>query len=188
MPRPVRALALFLPALVLLLGAVPRAAEASLIGDPVTCEWNESNLDCNPAGATVGAGPEFDGRATGFAILTADVAAASITLTNPQPTVLTLDTPTPMIFGDLDSSAGDIVGVSIAALSGVIGIDTGDLSFTAHSVSINPSGAWQPGSTAVISLLFENATAVAAPATLLLVGSAGAGLGAARAWRRRQVR
>lgn len=187
MTRLVRGLSVSLAALVVLLGAVPRAAEASLIGDSVTC--TAGNLTCTPTTAIVGGGTEFVLSQIG-GLFSVDVAASSITLGNIAEVGLQVDNGVGFFpsFGDLDSSLGDLVGVSVTTSAGVIGIDASDLSFTADSVTIALDGSrWPEGSTATISLIFA-AAAVPVPATLLLVGSAGAGLGAVRVWRRRQVR
>jgi hypothetical protein len=93
--------------------------------------------------------------------------------------------PFSLTFGDLDSSAGDISGVSVVTF-GVSGIEASDLSFTAHSVTIDVSnsGQWDPGDNAIISLTFANAP-VPMPPTVVLLAFAVAGLGAGRIWRRR---
>ena len=81
MIRSVRAPALFLSALMLLLGAVPRAAEASLIGDSVTCATTAApEIDCAPATATVGSGAEFTIAVLSDDVFSVDVAASSITV------------------------------------------------------------------------------------------------------------
>ena len=183
MTRRVRRLSVSL-AFVILLGAVPLAAEASLVGDSVTC--TAGNLTCSPTTAIVGGGggTEFILSQIG-GLFSVDVAASSITLGNIAEVGLQVDNGVGFFpsFGDLDSSLGDLVGVSVTTSAGVIGIDASDLSFTADSVTIALDGSrWPDGSTATISLIFGTPTAVAAPATLLLVGVALVGVGA---WRRR---
>lgn len=79
MTRRVRGLSVTLATLVLLLGGVPRAAEASLIGDSVTCSGSLSS--CSPPTATVGAGSEFRVDIGADPFFGADLAASSITLT-----------------------------------------------------------------------------------------------------------
>lgn len=190
MTRLVRGLAVSVAALVVLLD-VPRAAEASLIGDSVTCSTVQIPFQlfhCFSPTATVTAGPapEF---IVGFPLtneltFSVDVAAASITV-EALGNLGSLGEEWTMIFGDLDSSAGDIVGVGLVTSGGVVGLDASDVSFTAHSVTINPNHTdlWDLGDTAVISLIFENAAPVAAPTTLLLVAAGLVGVGA---WRRRR--
>ena len=180
---------LLVTAAMLLLCSVPRAVEASLVGDSVTCT-GPSGLVCDPPTATVGAGPEFSlwfgtpGRPNSFIDFSVDVDASSITLTVVLPGGVNLGLQSgTTTFGSLDSSAGDIVGASLLT-SGLSGIDTSDLSFTAHSVSLDINGIWNAGGSATISLAFANA-AVPEPSTLVLLASAVAGLGAVRAWKRR---
>jgi len=119
-------------------------------------------LVCDPTTATVGAGTEFalwfgnPGGPNSVIDFLVDVAASSITLTVALPGGLNLGLLTSTTtFGSLDSSAGDIVGVSLAT-SSVAGVDSSDLSFTAHSVSIDINGIWNAGGSAVISLTFAN--------------------------------
>ena len=194
MIRPVRAPALFLSALMLLLGAAPRAAEASLIGDSVTCATTTApQFNCAPATATVGSGAEFTLSVPFQDFFSVDVAASSITdaFAIPPDSTLTLENFGLLTFGSLDSSLGDVVGVSLTTTGLITGIDASDLSFTAHSVTLDLNGNnfWanppdSPVASAVISLLFADAAAVPGPATLLLLASAITGLGAVRAWRR----
>lgn len=180
---------LLVTAAMFLLCSVPRAVEASLIGDSATCT-GPSGLVCDPPTATVGAGPEFSlwfgtpGRPNSVIDFSVDVAASSITLTVVLPGGVNLGLQSgTTTFGSLDSSAGDIVGVNLVT-SRVSGVDLSDLSFTAHSVSLDINGIWNDGGSATISLAFANA-AVPEPSALVLLASAVAGLGAVRAWKRR---
>jgi hypothetical protein len=167
-------------AMFILLCGAPGAVEASLIGDSVTC--SASVLTCTPATATAGAVPTFDLSG----LLSVNVDASFISLGNqqtPDPLILAVAAVT---FGDLDSSAGDIVDVSVATVGAIPGIDESDVSFTAHSVTIDLSQSqWEPESSVFISLTFAPAAAVPVPATLLLLASAVVSFGAVRVSRPR---
>ena len=179
-------------ALVFILGAPLGAAEASLVGDSVTC--SASVIACSvPNVATVtDAGIEFGLLPGAVPVFTVDLKASSITLAFIDfdgENLLPVAPGVTMTLGDLDSSAGDIVGVSLATSGAVTNLALSDISFTAHSVVIDLGGTlWQdtptPG-TAVISLIFENSAAVPVPASFVLLISAVAGMGVVRAWRRR---
>jgi hypothetical protein len=193
MTRIVRGLAVSVAALAILLPGAPRAAEASLIGDSVTCTYSSPLLQlktCLSPTAIVGAGVEFEVgnifEGNPSSDFTVDLAASSITLTT-----TTLgghgfgSAGLHAVFGDLDSSLGDIVDVSVS-VNGAFGIDASDVGFTADSVTINlDNSLWTVGDNVVISLIFENAATVPVPTTLFLLGSVVTGLGAVRAWRRR---
>ena len=180
--------------LVVLLTGAPPVVEASLVGDAVTCAENLSDMTCSTSSAAVtDPGSEFTIVFGGAEdLFTVDISASSITIaitllnnsvTFP-PGVQTLS------FTDLDSSAGDIVGVDLA-ISGIVNNFTvGDISFTAHSIVMDLVGtSWanERGSagTAVITLLFADSAAVPVPATLVTLVAGAVIVGAVRAWRRR---
>ena len=123
--------------LAVLLCAVPRAGEASLIGDSVTCVDLDS-ITCTSGTATVGPGPEFTLLASGgsFGALSVDIAASTITLRDLDNTFLGTGGGDFATFGDLDSSAGDVVGASVVT-SDIFGLDNSSLSITAHSIVID---------------------------------------------------
>jgi hypothetical protein len=182
MTRLVRGMTAAVAALVVLLNGMARA-DASLVGDSVTCE---GDFTCSPSTATVGAGSEFGLSFLGTQSFSVDVEASSITLTFSEPVANSFGGFV-TTFGDLDSSAGDIVGFQLVTGGELVEqtLFASAVSFTAHSVSINLDGsAWAPGETATISLTFANAS-VPVPATLLLLSSVVAGLATVRTWRRR---
>jgi hypothetical protein len=180
--RLVRGMTAVVAALVVLLNGMARA-DASLVGDSVTCE---GDFTCSPSTATVGAGSEFILSFFGEDEFSVDVDASSITLTF-LPEEANSFGGFVQTLGDLDSSAGNIVGVQLVTVGELVEqtLFASAVSFTAHSVSINLDGsAWATGETATISLTFANAS-VPVPATLVLLASAVASLGAVRTCRRR---
>jgi len=170
-------------ALFALVYSAPRFAEASLVGDSVTCAG--TFLACSSGTATVAPGPEFLLDVSGSVLFSADLEASSITLTALLPVNLLAFFASNATFGDLDSSAGDIVGVSVTTAGGVTGIVASDVTFTADSVFIDTRDSqWPVAGMAIISLTFDNVAVVPAPATLFLLGSVVASLGTVRMWRR----
>ena len=129
-----------------LLSGVPRTSEASLIGDPATCAVTHALnvVTCVPASATVGSGSEFIFPSIVGDLFSVDVAASSITLAflpfdfgiGFRPDLVFLAT-----FGDLGSSLGALVGVSMATFGLVENLDASHLSFTADSVTISFAGS-----------------------------------------------
>jgi hypothetical protein len=196
MTRILRYVALPVAALVSVLSSFTGAADASLVNDSVTCTETIGGVDaCSTAAATVTDPgiPEFTlNLFFGQPDFTVDLKASSITLAIIDvPTTVSIIFPAgqTLILGDLDSSAGDIVGRSLSTSGGLSGLTLSDISFTAHSVVIDLGGTgWAdtptPG-TAVISLIFENSAAVPVPGPFVLLIAAVAGMGVVRAWRRR---
>jgi hypothetical protein len=128
-------------ALVILLGGVPRAAEASLIGDSVTCSSATDSFECTPSPtATVGAGSEFVLTIFFTPQFSIDLAASSITLTFLPQAADSFGGEFPATFGDLDSSAGDIVGVGLVTSGACVTSST-------HRKPARFPGAFSPSGT-----------------------------------------
>ena len=154
------------------------SANASLIGDTVTCVGLDSFIGCNPTSATVSSGVEFGIEiVAGTTVWTADLDASSITITAPEGASLSDPTTRRVQFGDLDwvdLLPGEIIGFDLSFQGAVSGLAPSDIAFDAHSVTVNfASSFWGTGSSAIIDLQIQP---IPIPATAWLFGSGLLGL------------
>ena len=164
-------------------------AQATLIGDTVTCSTSGFVINCTTPTAVVTPAPEFTVSLSGLRdLMLVNIGASSITFDALTDFSLSA-TGSAILLGSLDDSAGDIVGIANFSTSDTIGIDASDVTFTAHTVRFNvDDSAWSPAGLASFDLLVSGpAAAVAEPATLALVGI-GLGLFGVSGKRRRMER
>ena len=176
---------------VVLAGAVvifSSAAQASLIGDTASCNFNSAtnSLICSTPTAVVGPGSEFTlnlvpGGTPRFDI---NIGASSIGIGLLGGGITTFGSATQILtLASLDDdSGGDIVGIANFAPTGTTGVTASDVSFTAHSVSFNFSNSgWVDTASASFDLVIGR---VPEPMSLALLATGLAALGFTR--RRRQ--
>ena len=155
---------------------------ASLIGDTITCTLTGAiamRFVCVPASAVLGPSQEFElvvsfvmSVRTGFVV---DIGAGSVTLTNTSSEQRIFDAlPITLIFGSLDDSTGDIVGVANFTTTNTSGISASDVSFTEHSVTFQlGSSIWAAsGGTASFDLVTSPSQVVTEPTSATLLGIA----------------
>ncbi len=154
---------------------------ASLIGDTITCTLTGARCvrGCLPASAVVGPSQEFElvvgiviSQPTGFVV---DIGAGSVTLINTSSEQRIFDPlPITLIFGSLDDSTGDIVGVANFTTTDTSGISASDVSFTEHSVTFQlGSSIWAAsGGTASFDLVTSPSQVVTEPTSATLLGIA----------------
>ncbi|MDX1734124.1 MAG: PEP-CTERM sorting domain-containing protein, partial [Halioglobus sp.] len=172
---------------VLMLSVFAATANATLIGDTVGCSITNF-WDCDSPTAVVGdPGAEFilaDVISPGgpFVDFSVDIGANSIAI-NGIGSLITVNAPNSLILtlDDLDwvgMPAAEIIGIDNLVTT-VSGIDLSDITFTAHSVSIElgqGASSWVSGN----SLSFDLVKGVPSPATIALFGLGLAGIGWSR--------
>lgn len=171
------------------------AAQASLIGQTVTCSDNGAfaNATCQPASAIVGAGPEFEifTAVVDGPLWSIDLGADSITMTFVGLAVGASD-PARVTLGDLfwsNDPTAKIVGIANFNAVGVTGISESAIAVSDNSVAIaylpSPFTIWNQGNFISFDLVTSH-DELPEPATLALFGFGLLGLGFAA--RRRKPR
>ena len=172
-----------------LLGVMAAPAQASLIGDTISCEITPTPFwVCDNPTAVVGAGAEFEldipQSPTDFGFLV-DVGAESVRLSSNEDNIFGLGANEFLTLSDLDwvGMIGEIVGIENFSFGGVTGMDSSDISFSEHSVMIDLHDTeWSPDSFIYFDL--QTRHRVPEPGVLGLIGLGLAGFMIAR--RRRQ--
>ena len=178
----VKTLQALLTASVLTLSA---PAQASLIGDTISCNYGGVLLACDKPTAVVD--PIVTEFILNFSLIPflfgVDIRESSITISKINPQIPTFAFGTffdVLTLGSLDDPAGNIVGIANFATTGTVGVDESHVSFTAHSVDFQFGlTSWENGSSASFDLIVAP-TGVPEPTALLLLAIGLAGLAWAR--------
>ncbi len=174
----IKRFALAAAAALLTLGAAG-AAQASLIGQTVTCSDNGAfaNATCQPGSANVGPGPEFQiFTALGnFPLWSIDLGANSITMTLVAPAV-GASNPAQVTLGNLfwsNDPTAKIVGIANFNAVGVAGVTESAVTVNDNSVAIaylpSPNTVWNQGNFISFDLVTSQGQ-IPEPASLALLG------------------
>jgi hypothetical protein len=171
--------------------AFSSTAQATLIGDTVTCSISTFVLDCSTPTAVVAPAPEFILSVAARPQFLVDIGASSIAVTLFSGGFSLSQSGAVLQLGSLDDSAGDIVGIANFITTGTTGIDASDVAFTAHTATLNlDESAWTNGNEAVARfdlIVRSAAAAVDEPGSVATIGIALAALGLSRR-RKRHIR
>ncbi len=160
------------------------SAQASLIGDTVSCAITPTPFwQCDTPTAVVGAGHEFElfiptSNDFGFNV---DLDASSVTVSSNKQDVFGLGASEFLTLSDLDwvGVNGVIVGITNFSTSAGTMMSISDVTFNEHAVFIDMNNtSWTSGSFYSFDLATRHS--VPEPTTLFLIGFGLAGIGCAR--------
>ena len=154
-------------------------AQASLIGDTVTCAQTGTGIfSCNqPSAVVVDPGIEFI-----VTVIGVDIGANTITYTNNLGSEFFTGS-TEVLLGSLEwfpALVGEIIGFELTTAVGVTNVDVSDFDVLAHSVNarFDDGNTWSPDAQIVLTL--QTSHDVPEPGSLALLGVGLAGLVLAR--------
>ena len=161
------------------------AAQASLIGQTVTCSVNGGLIgaNCTAPTATVGPGAEFEIRSTvvGGRFWSIDLDADSITMALVRNGGVTSTSTGQVILGDLfwsDEPTATIIGIANFTVVGITGVIESSIAVNDNSIVIGyQPAAWARGSFISFDLVTSHSQQLPEPATLALFGFGLLGLG-----------
>lgn len=160
----------------LILAIQDGTANASLVGDTVSCSDTVFNA-CTPASAVVGAGIEFSQY---ISYINIDLTGSQLILSNSQPTTsIDLAFAGVLTLSDLNwigLPAAFVSGFAINTISGVANLTAADLSYTADSVSIDLNQTIFDVLSSVTFDIFFSTTTVPEPSAIALFSFALVGL------------
>ena len=147
-------------------------AQQYLIGDDVTgaIVGGPGAFAVFPSNATVGAGVEFEIRFVGTPAFDVDIGAVSMSVVSVFGQPISTGAGEVLVLGDLDSGPGwVIVGITNFQTNQGPGISISDVTWTAHTVSLNMSpNIWEADGFVSFDLV-----KIPAPSVLALLGVAG---------------